>query len=118
MTKRSPFNQSDSIQNLVQAAQEKQEASQRDGRGKPGHAGKLGADKRGQFKMTLYLDISTQEKLREMAQEEDCALSDIAAAAIIAFYNAWPEIDLSGHKEPAKSLKVGWKVAVPENFRL
>ncbi len=109
------------IQQLMNRSRETQEAQQKtDGRGQPGHAGQRGRDKRGQEKVTYYLPLNRQNLVREIASHEDVSQTDIAEAAIVAFYNAWQkgEINLDSFKSPARSLKVSWKLAIPNEFEI
>lgn len=99
-------------------AEEQAKAEGKDGRGKPGNAGQLGIDKRGQGKVTYYLPINRQNLVKEMATAEDVSQTDIVEVAIVAFYNAWKagRFDLDDLKSATKSLRVLWKIDVPDKF--
>jgi hypothetical protein len=111
------------VKRMVDAAQARQDeaadlAAGKDGRGKPGHAGELGKDKTGLTKATYALPIARQALVREMAEAEDVSQTDIIEAAIIALYNTWKagQLDFSGLKTPAKSLRFSWSLQIPDNF--
>lgn len=102
----------------VQAEEQAQAEGRVIGRGKPGNAGQVGRDKTGLTKATYALPITRQEMVREIAAEEDVSQTDIVEAAIVAFYNAWQagQIDLSELKVTTKSLRVSWRLEIPDNF--
>jgi hypothetical protein len=99
-------------------AEEQAKAEGKDGRGKPGNAGEIGIDKRGQGKVTYYLSVSRQNLVKEMATAEEVSQTDIVEAAVVAFYNVWRagKLDLDDLKSATKSLRVLWKLDVPDKF--
>lgn len=111
-------NQQSTVERLVSQARHAQQAVHSDGRGKPGNAGEVGRDKEGVTKVTYALPISRQDLVRQMAEAEDVSKTDIAEAAIVAFYNAWKagKVDLSGLKTPAKSLRFSWHLEIPDEL--
>ena len=106
------------VSRLVGQAEERQREQETHGRGKPGHGQELGVDQTGRSKATFDLSLERQMMVDEIAQQEDVAKSDIAEAAIVAFYNAWRagKVDLEDLKKPARSLRVLWKISVPDEF--
>lgn len=116
--RRSGLGQQSTVNRLVSQAHDAQKAAHSDGRGKPGNAGQLGRDKEGVTKATYALPISRQDWVREIAEAEDVSKTDIAEAAIVAFYNAWKagRVDLSGLKLPAKSLRFSWHLEIPDEL--
>lgn len=108
----------ETVADLSTQARQKQAAAHRDGRGKPGNAGEVGRDKEGVTKATYALPISRQGLVKDMAVSEDVSQTDIAEAAIVAFYNAWKagRVDLSGLKSPAKSLRFSWHLEIPDEL--
>jgi hypothetical protein len=103
---------------IIQQGRERQEALQSDGRGRPGHAGEVGVDKRGQAKATYYFPKARQDLIRKIASDEDLTQGSIVEAAIVAFYNAWKagKVNLENMKTPARSLKATWELRVPDEF--
>jgi hypothetical protein len=111
------------VKRMVGAAQSRQEAEEakaagRDGRGKPGSAGELGKDKTGLTKATYALPVQRQALVRKMAEAEDVSQTDIVEAAVVALYSAWQagQVDFSGLKTPAKSLRFSWHLEIPDIF--
>lgn len=52
------------------------------GKGKAGHSGTKGQDKRGVAKKTLYLDLDTQTLLEQLARIENIPQADVIAAGL------------------------------------
>lgn len=116
-------NQQSTVNSLVNQARVRQEeikaeSEGRDGRGKPGNAGEVGTDKRGQDKVTYYLPKPRQDLVKEIAGSESVSQTDIVEIAVVAFYNAWKagRIDLDDLKGATKSLRVLWKLDIPDKF--
>ena len=88
------------------------------GRGLAGHGGKLGQDKRGHQKATYNIPIEIQTMVRSIAEAEDVGQADIVHAAIVALHNAYQagKVDFHAMREPARSIRVLWKLSVPEDF--
>lgn len=112
--------QASTVARLVGKAEQRQRESATDGRGRAAHSGQLGRDKSGRSKATYDLPIDRQRLVREMADQEDVSQSDIVEAAVVALYNAWQadQIKLSDLREPTRSLKVMWKLNVPDELSL
>ena len=57
-------------------------------------------------------------RVRQMAESEEISQGDIVEAAVVTFYNAWKDgqVTLEDLKEPTRSLKAMWKLAVPDDF--
>ncbi len=106
------------VARLMGEAKQRQQEQETHGRGKPGHGGQLGQDSAGRKKVTYNLTLARQTLVRQMAAEENVSQADIAEAAIVMFYNAWRsgKVDLEDLREPARSLKVLWKLQVPDDF--
>ena len=106
------------VSRLINEATERQQASLTDGRGRPGHAGQKGIDKAGRSKATYNLPVERQNLVRQMAETEEISQGDIVEAAVVAFYNAWKDgqVTLEDLKGPTRSLKAMWKLAVPDDF--
>lgn len=103
---------------LSKESLEQQAAQATDGRGRPGHAGQKGVDKRGHQKATYYIPVERQDLVREMAKAEDVSQGDMIELAIVSLYNAWRagKLDLDDLKHPKKSLHVMWELRVPDEF--
>jgi hypothetical protein len=105
---------------LVDTATERQRENTQNspGRGRPGHGGELGLDGRGRAKATYDLSLDRQALVREMAEAENVAQSDIIEAAIVLLHNARQAglVDLHDLKRPARSLKADWKLEIPDEF--
>lgn len=92
------------------------------GRGKPGHAGKLGVDKRGVAKVTISMSTHRQDMLREMAQIEGdishTSIGSLGEAAIVLLYNLWKsgEIDLDDYWVSIRAIKSDGKLVVEDDF--
>ncbi len=101
---------------IIQQGLAQQAAMLSDGRGEPGHAGEVGVDKRGQEKATYYISAARQALVREMAGAEEVSQADMVELAIVGLYNAWRagKVDVSGMKSPARSLRVLWKLTIPD----
>lgn len=106
------------VARLIDKAEERQQASIKDGRGRPAHAGQLGTDQSGRSKATYDLPLERQDLVRLMAQTEEVSQGDIVEAAVVAFYNAWQagRISLAELKENTRSLKATWRLNVPDDF--
>lgn len=106
------------VQRLVGEAEQRQRERSTDGRGRPGHAGRIGQDNLGRSKATYNLPVERQNLVREIAGAEDVAQADIVEAAVVALYNAWQagKVDFHELKTPARSLRVSWKLVVPDDF--
>lgn len=115
---RSGLTDSSKVQQLLTESRRSQEAQRTDGRGRAGHAGQRGRDKRGHEKVTYYLPLDRQNLVREIASQEDVSQTDIVEAAVVALYNAWRsgKVDLEELKSPARSLKVSWKLNILDEF--
>ena len=118
--RRSAFEDSDYFDQMldqaqVAAAEEEARASGRTGKGKPAHAGTLGVDQAGRSKATYDITEATQTAIREIAQAEECHISDIAEAALRLFVvkHQAGQIDLHPYKVPTRSLKAIWRLELP-----
>ena len=105
---------------IIQQSLARQQELQSDGRGQPAHAGEVGVDKRGQQKATYYIPAARQALVREIAQAEEVSQADIVELAIVALHHAWRagKVDVTGLKKPTKSLRVLWKLDVPDELDL
>lgn len=110
----------ETVDHLVGESEQRQRELATSGRGKPGHAGQLGKDKNDRDKATYDLSVERQALIREMADAEDVAKSDIVEAAVVTFYNAWKErkVSLNDLKEPTRSLRVMWKLKIPDDLEI
>jgi len=106
------------VQQLVDQAQELQEAERSDGRGRAGHGGRLGQDSAGRKKVTVEMSLHRQKEMREMAEAEDCFPADIVNLAIARLYRTWQagQIDLHPLKIPARTPRVQWRLDENEFF--
>ena len=106
------------VQRLIGESERRQKEEATDGRGRPGHAGQVGQDKQGRSKVTYNIPLDRQALVREMAQDEDVSQADIVEAAIVALHNAWQagKVDFHLMKNPARSLRVSWKLTIPDEF--
>lgn len=110
----------ETVGHLVEEAEQRQRESETDGRGRAGRSGKLGIDSRGRAKASYDLPVSRQTLVREMAETEDVAQSDVVEAAIVVLYNAWQagQLDFHDLKTHARSLHVAWKLQVPDDLAI
>lgn len=112
------------VQHLMSQARQRQQEQKTRGRGKPGHAGQRGMDKRGVSKATYNISIARQDLVTEMARAEQLTKADVVEAAIVAFYNAWQagRVDLEDLKVISYSQKQPWRSTVrldlPDDFAL
>jgi hypothetical protein len=114
------------VKRMVNQAAERQEAEDakaqgKDGRGRPGHAGKVGRDNKGTEKRTYYIPLGRQELVEEIAKIEEVSQSNIVEAAILAFYNAYKagKVDLYQYREiHGQSLKVAYRLELPDDFNI
>lgn len=80
------------------------------GKGKAGHAGTKGQDKRGVSKKTLYLDLDTQALLEHLARAENIPQADIIAAGLHLLDQALKRgLDLSPFKTIVYSDSQAWR---------
>lgn len=124
--RRSPFaNPSGSadVRRMVDEAQQRQKASQTDGRGRAGNSGQKGVDKRGVKKKTLPLPLETQADIERIAQAENVPQGDIVMAAMQVFAELYDakKIDLFDFKEIIYSDTQAWRsstrLIIPDEFR-
>ena len=116
---RTAFDEPSAVEQIVQGAQQRQrEEARHDGRGVPGNAGKLGVDKEGKAKMTIYLSPEHQALIRGMGEQEDVLLRSLVELAVVGLYDAWKrgKVDLESMKEYARSMKATYKLEIPEDF--
>lgn len=111
-----------SLVNQARVRQEeiKAESEGRDGRGKPGHGQRKGVDKTGRPKFTADISEPVQNGLRQIAEESEIALKDLAEAALRGFVNGYRDgrIDLSDFLVRARSLKAMYELELPDDFSL
>jgi hypothetical protein len=111
------------VQRMVSGAQQRQQAELgADGRGRPGHAGRVGVDNSGRSKVTLDMARDKQVALTEMARAENLTKPDVAEFAIALLYDLWRagKIDLEAFKTIVYSDKQTWRsrttLRVPDDF--
>jgi len=70
-------------------------------------------------KATYDLTLKLIDRVKEVAEREDVAQSDIVAWALTDFLERYANggVKLSEHKRPAKSLRVTWKLELPAKWR-
>lgn len=80
------------------------------GKGKAGHSGVKGRDRRGGSKKTLYLDLDTQSLVEQLAQAENIPQADIVAVGVQLLARLIDRgFDLSVHKTIVYSDKQPWR---------
>ena len=107
---------------MGRAEEELNEAQPRYGKGKPGHAGRIGIDSAGRHKLTADVAPGRREQIETMSQELGLSKSDIVDAALAAMWTAFQagQIDLDEFKiwvanenQPSKG---NWKLNLPDKF--
>ena len=70
-------------------------------------------------KATYDLPLGLIEAVKQIASEESVAQSDVAAWALAEFVERYRGgvVDWTEHKQPARSLRVDWKLELPESWR-
>ena len=118
--RRSALEDNDYLDQLAEEAAQARSDEPNQGKGKPGHAGQKGTDRTGRAKMTFDLSPERQTMLREIADTESVALSDVVEAAIVSFHNQWQEKEDVFYliRERARSLRVLWKLIIPDDWRI
>jgi len=108
------------VKRMVGAAQARQEEERSSGQGRPGHAGKIGRDSAGRTKATYNISLAAQEIARAIAEEEEVSQADIVEVALRLLDSAWRagKVDLHPYKVPTRSLKVSWKLELPDEIKL
>lgn len=80
------------------------------GKGKAGHSGVKGQDRRGGRKKTLYIDLDTQALIEQLSQAENIPQADVIAVAVRLLIQAAAHgFDLAAHKTIVYSDKQPWR---------
>jgi hypothetical protein len=93
-----------------------------DGRGRAGHAGQVGVDKRGVSKATFNISTDTQAIITRLAQQQQLSKANIVEAAIAVLDGALraKKVDLDPFKSITYSEKQPWRaiteLKIPEEF--
>ncbi len=88
------------------------------GKGKAGHAGATGQDKRGISKATFNISAEAQALIAEIAESEDCPKNDVVEVAVrvlAELRRARSEL-LGAIKYPARLLDKRWRLEPDEEF--
>lgn len=118
--RKSAFERSESIRAMLDEAEQADAEAQRQtsGQGKPGHAGRIGVDKRGTSKATYNLPLDALILVEKMAEEYDVPKNDVIHAAIVLLHNAQaanPKL-LADIRVPARLLTAGYRLSIPADF--
>jgi hypothetical protein len=106
------------VKRMVSAAQDRQEAEKTTGQGRAGHGGQIGQDAAGRSKATYNISLAAQEIARQIAEAEEVSQADIVELALRLLEDTWRagKMDLHPYKRITRSLKVSWKLELPDKI--